>query len=81
LIVPGTTLNACARTSTEFLESDTPQSREKLYINPGVVIGGWKIPDDLANRFFNMPALHSLVSGKARGPAEKEASKRTFVKI
>ncbi|MRG64591.1 hypothetical protein GH789_04735 [Rhizobium pusense] len=81
MIVFGTTLNAWARTSTEFLESDTSQGREKLYIDPGVVVGGWKIPDDLANRIFNKPALHSLVRGKPRDPAKKEASERTVREI
>ncbi|CUX52963.1 hypothetical protein AGR8A_pAt20082 [Agrobacterium fabrum str. J-07] len=45
------------------------------------MIGARKIPDDLAYRFFNKPALHPLVSGKPRGPAKKEASKRTVVEI
>jgi hypothetical protein len=45
------------------------------------VIGARKIPDDLAYRFFNKPALHPLVSGKPRGPARKEASKWTFLEI
>ncbi|CDI12279.1 protein of unknown function (plasmid) [Agrobacterium pusense] len=45
------------------------------------MIGARKIPDDLAYRFFNKPALHPLVSGKPRGPARKEASKWTFLEI